>query len=176
MVRHAAIFILFAIRFFKPATTRDGRHFGVFSAFVVALFVEMYGFPLTLCLLSGGLATRFPGLDLLTHDSGHLWSTLLGEAGDPQFGVLHLASYVFLGYGFCLLADLSDDLAQSATVTTDDGRTFMPTGWRGAPPGGHHREGVLVFDAPAPLPSAMELRIDRPGESVPRDRRRLSVP
>ena len=42
-------------------------------------------------------------------------------------------------------ADLSDDLAQSATLTTDDGRTFKPTGWLGAPPGGHHREGVLVF-------------------------------
>lgn len=65
-------------------------------------------------------------------------------------------------------ADLSDDLTQSATLKTDDGRTFKPTGWLGAPPGGHHREGVLVFDVSAPLPSAIELRIDRPGESAPR--------
>ena len=65
-------------------------------------------------------------------------------------------------------ADLSDDLAQSATLTTDDGRTFKPTGWLGAPPGGHHREGVLVFDVPAPRPGVIELRIDRPGESAPR--------
>ena len=65
-------------------------------------------------------------------------------------------------------ADLSDDLAQSATLTTDDGRTFKPTGWLGAPPGGHHREGVLAFDVPAPRPGAIELRIDRPGESAPR--------
>ncbi len=65
-------------------------------------------------------------------------------------------------------ADLSDDLAQSATLTTDDGRTFKPTGWFGAPPGGHHREGVLTFDVPAPRPGAIELRIDRPGESAPR--------
>lgn len=65
-------------------------------------------------------------------------------------------------------ADLSDDLAQSATLTTADGRTFKPTGWLGAPPGGHHREGVLVFDLPAPRPDAIELRIDRPGESAPR--------
>ena len=65
-------------------------------------------------------------------------------------------------------ADLSDDLAQSATLTTDDGRTFKPTGWLGAPPGGHHREGVLAFDVPAPQPGAIELRINRPGESAPR--------
>ncbi len=101
---NSAVFILFAFSFFKPATTRDWRSFGAFSAFIVALFVEMYGFPLTIYLLSGWLATRFPGLDLLTHNTGHLWSTLLGETGDPHFGALHLASYVYLGYGFYLLS------------------------------------------------------------------------
>ncbi len=65
-------------------------------------------------------------------------------------------------------ADLSDDLSQSTTLTTDDGRTFKPVGWLGAPPGGHHREGVLAFEVPAPRPGAIELRIDRPGESAPR--------
>ena len=65
-------------------------------------------------------------------------------------------------------ADLGDDLSQSATLTTDDGRIFKPVGWFGAPPGGHHREGVLVFNVPAPRPGAIELRIDRPGESAPR--------
>ena len=65
-------------------------------------------------------------------------------------------------------ADLSDDLAQSAILTTDDGRTFRPSGWLGAPPGGHHREGVLAFDVPAPRPRGIELRIDRQGESAPR--------
>lgn len=65
-------------------------------------------------------------------------------------------------------AELSDDLSQSATLTTGDGRAFKPTAWLGAPPGGHHREGVLAFDVPAPRPSTVELRIDRPGESAPR--------
>jgi hypothetical protein len=45
--------------------------------------------------------------------------------------------------------DLSDDLSQSATLTTDDGRTFKPASWLGALPGGHHREGVLAFSAGA---------------------------
>ncbi len=104
VILNSAIFLMFAFSFFKPQTARDWRTFGAFSAFIVALFVEMYGFPLTLYVLSGWLQTRYPGLDLLSHNSGHLWSTLLGEKGDAHFGPLHIASYVFLGYGFYLLS------------------------------------------------------------------------
>lgn len=102
---NSAIFILFAYSFFKPATARDWRTFGAFSAFIVALFVEMYGFPLTIYVLSGWLQTRYPGLDLFSHNAGHLWSTLLGEKGDPHFGILHMASYVALAAGFILLSN-----------------------------------------------------------------------
>lgn len=105
VVFNSAIFILFAYSFFKPATARDWRTFGAFAAFIVALFVEMYGFPLTIYVLSGWLQTRYPGLDVLSHDAGHLWSTLLGEKGDPHFGVLHIASYIFLAFGFYLLSN-----------------------------------------------------------------------
>lgn len=104
VVLNSAIFILFAFSFFKPATARDWRTFCAFAAFIVALFVEMYGFPLTIYLLSGWLQTRFPKLDPFSHDAGHLWVTLLGTQGDPHFGVLHIASYVFIGYGFYLLS------------------------------------------------------------------------
>lgn len=104
VIFNSAIFIMFAFSFFKPATPRDWRSFSAFSAFIVALFAEMYGFPLTIYLLSGWLQTRYPNLDLLSHNSGHLWSTLLGEKGDPHFSALHIASYIFLGYGFYLLS------------------------------------------------------------------------
>ncbi len=104
VVLNSAIFIMFAFSFFKPNTARDWRSFGAFSAFIVALFVEMYGFPLTIYLLSGWLQTRYPGLDVLSHNSGHLWSTLLGEKGDPHSGALHIASYVLLASGFILLS------------------------------------------------------------------------
>ncbi|MFN0164222.1 MAG: methyltransferase family protein [Burkholderiales bacterium] len=104
VILNSAVFVLFAFSFFKPQTARDWRTFGAFAAFVVALFVEMYGFPLTLYLLAGWLQTRYPGLDLLAHNSGHLWSTLLGETGDPHFGALHILSSVLIFVGFYLLA------------------------------------------------------------------------
>lgn len=103
-ILNSAIFLMFAFSFFRPQTGRDWRTFGAFAAFVVALFVEMYGFPLTIYLMSGWLQTKYPNLDLMSHNTGHLWSTLLGEKGDPHFGVLHVASYVFLGFGFYLLS------------------------------------------------------------------------
>lgn len=104
VILNSAVFLMFAFSFFKPQTGSDWRSFGAFAAFVVALFVEMYGFPLTIYLMSGWLQTKYPNLDLMSHNSGHLWSTLLGEKGDPHFGLLHIASYVFLGLGFYLLS------------------------------------------------------------------------
>ncbi len=65
-------------------------------------------------------------------------------------------------------ADINDDLVQSASLITNDGRTVKPISWTGAPPGGHHREGVLAFEVPFPRPAAVELRIVRPGEAAPR--------
>ncbi|MBY0438850.1 MAG: isoprenylcysteine carboxylmethyltransferase family protein [Burkholderiales bacterium] len=105
VVLNSALFLMFAFSFFKPQTGRDWRTFGAFAAFIVALFVEMYGFPLSIYLMSGWLQTKYPNLDLLSHNTGHLWSTLLGEKGDPHFSALHIASYVFLGFGFYLLSN-----------------------------------------------------------------------
>lgn len=101
---NSAIVLLFAFAFFKPRTARDWRTLGAFSAFVVALFAEMYGFPLTVYLLSGWLARRFPGIDPLGHDSGHLWYAVLGLEGDPHWNPIHLASNVLVVAGFVLLS------------------------------------------------------------------------
>lgn len=104
VVVNSVIFIGFAYSFFKPVHLRDWRSFGAYSAFIVALFAEMYGFPLTIYLLSGWLGHRFPGVNLFEHDAGHLWWLLTGQHGDPHFGVLHLLSFAFLFAGFALLS------------------------------------------------------------------------
>lgn len=104
VIINAAIFIMFAFSFFKPHTARDWRSFGAFSAFLVALFTEMYGFPLTIYLLSGWLASRYPGIDLFSHDSGHLLQTLLGWRGDPHLSPLHLLSNGLIAAGFLLIS------------------------------------------------------------------------
>jgi protein-S-isoprenylcysteine O-methyltransferase Ste14 len=104
VVINSAIFLIFAFSFTKPKTKRDWRSFSAFSAFIVALFVEMYGFPLTIYLLSGWLGRRYPGLDLTSHDAGHLWETLLGWKGDPHWNPIHILSSVLIFGGFWLLA------------------------------------------------------------------------
>jgi protein-S-isoprenylcysteine O-methyltransferase Ste14 len=101
---NSVVFIGFAYSFFKPANLRDWRSFGAYSAFIVALFAEMYGFPLTIYLMSGWLGTKFPGVDLFGHDAGHLWWLVTGQHGNPHFGALHILSFVFLFAGFTLLS------------------------------------------------------------------------
>jgi hypothetical protein len=85
VVLNTALFVVFAAGFFHPRTRRDRRAMGAFSAFLAALFTEMYGVPLTVYLLSGWLGERAPALRA-THAGGHLWNDLVGWTGD-----LHLS-------------------------------------------------------------------------------------
>lgn len=103
-VLNAAFFIFFAWSFYKPLSARDWRSFGLFSAFLVALFAEMYGFPLTLFLLSGWLTAQFPEVNWLTHDAGHVFEMMFGWRVNPHFGPFHIASFVLIGGGFWLLS------------------------------------------------------------------------
>ena len=64
--------------------------------------------------------------------------------------------------------ELADDLMKGAVLVTADGTQIAPTEWRGDPPGGHHRKGVLRFTALKPAPDTVHLRISRPGEPKPR--------
>ncbi|HJT41970.1 MAG TPA: isoprenylcysteine carboxylmethyltransferase family protein [Rhizomicrobium sp.] len=104
VILNSVMFIGFAFSFFKPRTTSDWRSFSAFSAFILALFVEMYGFPLSIYLFAGWLTAHYPGIDLLTHDNSHLLHTLLGLKGDPHFDVFHILSNIFIFGGFLMLS------------------------------------------------------------------------
>jgi protein-S-isoprenylcysteine O-methyltransferase Ste14 len=110
VIINSLVFIIFAFSFTKPKSSRDWRAFGAFSAFIVALFTEMYGIPLTIYLLSGWLQSRYPKLNLLSHDVGHLWWTMLGMKGNPHFNLLHILSNILIFGGFILLASAWDVL------------------------------------------------------------------
>lgn len=104
VIVNSLVFIIFAFSFAKPQSSRDWRSFSAFSAFVVALFVEMYGFPLTIYLLSGWLGSRFPGVDFLSHDAGHLLEVMFGWQANPHWGPFHVLSAILIAGGFWLLA------------------------------------------------------------------------
>jgi protein-S-isoprenylcysteine O-methyltransferase Ste14 len=104
VIINSVIFILFAYTFFKPRTGRDWRSFGAFSAFLIALFTEMYGFPLTIYLLSGWLQSHYPGVDWFSHDAGHLLEMMFGWKMNPHAGPFHILSYIFIGGGFILIS------------------------------------------------------------------------
>jgi protein-S-isoprenylcysteine O-methyltransferase Ste14 len=120
---NSAIFIMFAFTFFKPRTPRDWRSFGAFSAFLVALFAEMYGFPLTLYFLSGWLQTRFPNTDWFSHDAGHLLEMIFGWKANPHFGPFHLLSNALILIGFLVIS-----ASWSALYEAQRKRTLATTG------------------------------------------------
>lgn len=74
-------------RYFAPKGWREWAGAGLVQAFIIALYAEMYGFPLTVYL-----AIRFFGLDR-EYVSFSLWSTLLNFSETGMFAAM------ILGYG-----------------------------------------------------------------------------
>ena len=79
-------------RFLAPASWRDWAGAGLVQAFIIALYAEMYGFPLTIYFLTSVLPVDIP----LIHESGHLWATLLG------YGRIGAGIEMALGYAFVI--------------------------------------------------------------------------
>lgn len=59
--------------------------------------------------------------------------------------------------------ELSEDLVAVSDLVDDQGKSHKPTSWEGAPPGGHHREGILKFNPISPRPKSLELKIKNVG-------------
>lgn len=111
-IANILLFLFFIKTVFKPRTKTDWKTFRTFSAFIVALFAEMYGFPLTIYLLTSFFGSRFSNLDF-THNNGHILNTLLGAKGDVHFNILHILSNVLIIGGLILIANAWNTLYQS---------------------------------------------------------------
>ncbi len=85
-------------RYFAPKTWREWASAGVVQAFIIALYAEMYGFPLTIYFLA-----RFFGLDRLNLNA-NLWSSLVG-LGETGMIISMLLGYVLLFIGISLFIE-----------------------------------------------------------------------
>jgi len=98
------IVVFFALSFVKPKRAIEWRSMGLFIGFIVALFTEMYGLPLTIYFLSQWLGTSYPVLSPYSHNNGHLWLVLLGLSNSAlAMTLLHLVSNGLIIFGFYLL-------------------------------------------------------------------------
>lgn len=87
-------------RYVAPQSWKEWSRAGLIQAFIVALYAEMYGFPLTIYLLSGWFGLDIPWL----HQRGHLWATLFGWS-DGGSMLEMLIGYTLVFIGIALLAE-----------------------------------------------------------------------
>jgi len=103
VVVNVLLFLFFIMSFIYPVKKREWRSMGVTWAFIIALFTEMYGFPLTIYILSAVLGARYPALNPFAHASGHLWVTFLG-GGATMLTVIHIVSNGLMVAGFLMMS------------------------------------------------------------------------
>jgi protein-S-isoprenylcysteine O-methyltransferase Ste14 len=90
-------FVFFVLSYLKPKKRREWQSMGAYSAFVVALFTEMYGFPLTIYILTSILGSRYPVIDPFTHINGHLWVALAGGSMSVWVLVMLVSNITMFG-------------------------------------------------------------------------------
>jgi len=102
VIVNVALFGFFILSFLAPLRKREWRSMGVTLAFFVALFTEMYGFPLTIYILTAVLGSRYPALNPFSHAGGHLWVVFLG-GGEKMLMIIHLISNGLVLIGFAVM-------------------------------------------------------------------------
>jgi protein-S-isoprenylcysteine O-methyltransferase Ste14 len=103
-VIYTLIFATIAFFFYRPKTGRDWWTFGAFTAFLVALFAEMYGFPLTIYLLSGWPGPQLPMIESIPREVERVLEMMFDWRANPPFGFFQIASTVLIVGGFIFLA------------------------------------------------------------------------
>ena len=112
VIVNIVIFLIFIIGSFRPQSKTDWHSFNLIAAFIISLFVEMYGFPLTIYVLVSLFSSRFPNLNF-SHSSGHLLIDVFGIKGDPHTNLIHLISNALIFGGLILLSSAWRTLYQS---------------------------------------------------------------
>lgn len=102
VVVNVALFAFFLLSFLTPLKKREWRSMGATLAFFVALFTEMYGFPLTIYILTGVFGSKYPVLNPFSHASGHLLLTFVG-GGPVMMTIIHLISNGLVIIGFAIM-------------------------------------------------------------------------
>ena len=100
---NVGLFLFFFLSFLPPKGFAEWRNLGVVTAFLVALFSEMYGFPLTIYLLTGWLGDAYPVLQPFNHKFGHLWVVVFGGS-DLAWALVMGGSLALMLAGFVLLS------------------------------------------------------------------------
>lgn len=119
VIFNIGLFGLFVLSFLRPKLRREWRSMGVFAAFLVALFTEMYGVPLTIYMLTSYLGSRYPVLNPFSHDVGNLWAMLLGGSAwlSGLFmlvgGALTLLALIILGRAWKEIHNARNELVTS---------------------------------------------------------------
>ncbi|MGH7266851.1 MAG: hypothetical protein ACREMB_18680 [Candidatus Rokuibacteriota bacterium] len=116
-----AIFLAFVLGFARPQRRAEWRNAGVYSAFLISLFTEMFGVPLTIYLIAPALGLPATAFGM---NESHLWAF-----GLDRLGLLPLRWGVFV-------------VMAISTVLIAEGLGLLAVGWATVYRG---RGGLVTF-------------------------------